>query len=263
MITRIPSVIAAFILGASVFAQQVPNGGFETWIPTPFFSLDPEFWSTDNGQLVVSTLQDSMPYEGEWAMRVLPIPIGVGEEGRATVQIPTDYIPESLDFHAKWDRTATAGVGVTVTFYNEAEYVYSEYWWPEELSSEWTPVSIELSQIEPIMTHVIIEVGVYIGDFAAGEGWISVDAMSFSGITGIDDLSTPSIGLYPNPTSDLLFVDGADSKVSYAVYDAMGKLIVKETYEEGIDVSALPKGSYFLELLSNDGVIRRSGFVVE
>lgn len=263
MITRLFTLLTTCIVGTCLFAQQVPNGNFETWIATPFWTLDPEFWSTDNGQLVVSTVQDSMPYEGEWAMRVLPIPIGVGEEGKATVQIPTDYIPESLDFHAKWERTATAGVGVTVTFYNETEWVYSEYWWPEELSSEWIPISIELNQIEPIMTHVIIEVGVYIGDFAAGDGWLSVDAMSFDGITGVDDLSAPSIGLYPNPASDVLYIDEADSKTTYSIYDALGKLLIRDVYEEGVDVSALPTGRYFIEALSVDGVLRRTGFVVE
>lgn len=263
MSTRLFTFFSACLLSACLFAQQVPNGGFESWVTTPFFSLDPEFWNTDNGQLLLSTAQDSMPYEGQWAMRVMPLPIGVGEEGRATVQIPTNYIPPSLDFHAKWDHTATASVGVTVTFYNEDNVVYWETWFPQELTSEWTPISIQLDQIEPIMTHVIIEVGVYIGDFAAGEGWLSVDAMSFDGVTGIDDLSSSNVGLYPNPVSDMLYIEAADSRMSYAVYDAMGKLVDRDSYLSGIDVSELPAGNYFIEVSTGEGVVRKSGFVVE
>jgi hypothetical protein len=241
----------------------VPNGSFETWINTPFFSLDPEFWSTDNGQVIVSTVQDSLPYEGEWGMRVNPIPNGLGEEGRASIQIPTTYIPSSLNFHAKWNRTATAGIGVTVTFYNGENNFYTESWYSPELTSEWTPISIPLSQIEPIMTHVIIEVWVSIGDFAPGEGWLSVDAMYFDGLTGLDDLNAGSVGLYPNPTSDLLFIEEADARTSYVIYDAMGKLVSRDAYQNGIDVKAMPSGNYFIEVLRSDGVLRRSQFVVK
>ncbi len=200
MSIRLTTLFSACLLSACLFAQQVPNGGFESWIPTPLFSLDPEFWMTDNNQLQLSCAQDSMPYEGEWAMRVLPIPIGVGEEGRAIIEIPTDYIPPSLDFYAKWDRTATAGVGVTVTFYNGETDFYTEYWYPEELASEWVPISIQLSQIEPIMTHVVIEVGVYVGDFAAGEsltGGADTDELVLTNATTIITLkvSNPHISL--------------------------------------------------------------------
>ena len=263
MSIRLYTLFSACLLSACLFAQQVPNGGFESWVSTPQFSLDPEYWNTYNGQLLLSTAQDSMPYEGEWAMRVTPIPNGIGEEGIASVQIPTDFIPPSLDFYAKWDRTATASVGVTVTFYNGETDFYTEYWYPEELTSEWAPISIQLSQIEPIMTHVVIEVGVFIGDFAAGEGWLSVDAMSFDGVTGVDDLSSASIGLFPNPASDMLFVTAADANTSYVIYDAMGKLLDRNSYQAGVDVSELPTGNYFIELKDGDGVLRRSGFVVE
>ncbi len=263
MLSRLQSLCVVCAISGSVFAQQVPNGGFENWETTPLFSLDPEFWSTDNGQLIVSTVQDSLPYEGEWGMRVYPVPNGLGEEGRASIQIPTTYIPPSLNFHAKWDRTATAGLGVSVTFYNGDDNFYSETWYSPELSSEWTPISIELSQIEPIMTHVIIEVWVSIGDFAAGEGWLSVDAMSFDGVTGLDDLDAGSVGLYPNPASNLLFVEEADTRTSYAIYDAMGKLVSRDSYESGVDVSAMPSGNYFIEVLRSDGVLRRSQFVVK
>lgn len=177
--------------------------------------------------------------------------------------MPTTVIPPSLDFQVKYERTATCAIGVSVDFYNGDNWFYGETWYPDDLASEWTPISLELDEIEPIMTHVVIEVSVIVGDFVAGDGWISVDAMSFDGITGLEDIGAQAIGLYPNPASDVFFLKDVDAQITYTIYDAMGRLLRSESYQSGVDVSALPAGHYFIETATADGILRRSGFVVE
>jgi len=75
-----------------------------------------------------------------------------------------------------------------------------------------------------------------------------------SKILGINDKSLATIQVYPNPTSDLLFIDSEfDVIQQLAVYDQMGRQILSVTPEENsIDVSFLPQGLYFLEITSGN-----------
>ena len=60
-----------------------------------------------------------------------------------------------------------------------------------------------------------------------------------------------SVVIYPNPTSDYLFVNGIKYTTSYKVSDSLGSIInsgVLTTSSNKIDVNFLPKGVYFLVL---------------
>jgi lysophospholipase L1-like esterase len=74
--------------------------------------------------------------------------------------------------------------------------------------------------------------------------------------TSIDfALENPAITIYPNPTSEALFIDGKLEDLPYLLYDNDGLLLFKGDYSNtGIDVSYLSVGIYLIEV---DGHIFR------
>jgi hypothetical protein len=65
-------------------------------------------------------------------------------------------------------------------------------------------------------------------------------------ITESDDFS--SVVLYPNPTTDYLFINGKEN-VSFTLLNSVGVVVIKgTTKEEGIDIKSLPNGIYFFKI---------------
>ena len=60
-----------------------------------------------------------------------------------------------------------------------------------------------------------------------------------------------TIKIYPNPTSDFLFVNNLKIETSYKIYDNLGRIIKTSSTknkQQKIDVSTFPKGIYILNL---------------
>lgn len=58
-----------------------------------------------------------------------------------------------------------------------------------------------------------------------------------------------SVKIYPNPAQDYLFIQSDEPIQSVKVYDSMGKLMF-ESSKNQIEISQLPKGIYFLKILT-------------
>jgi len=71
-----------------------------------------------------------------------------------------------------------------------------------------------------------------------------------SKILGINDKALSKVGLFPNPTTDLLYIDSEFGVIEQlTVYDRTGRQVLKQTPEgNAIDVSILPQGLYFIEI---------------
>ena len=85
--------------------------------------------------------------------------------------------------------------------------------------------------------------------------------------TGVKKFSVEeqSIKVYPNPSSDKIFVEAdniTDKNVSVKVMDHAGKLLLetKASLSESIDVSHLEKGAYILSIETSEGIINRKLF---
>ena len=69
--------------------------------------------------------------------------------------------------------------------------------------------------------------------------------------TAVEDVVVqPSISVYPNPTADMLIVEGVSSKEEIAIYSVNGTKVLSTQSQEGtntINVSGLPNGVYFLK----------------
>jgi hypothetical protein len=253
----------ASLLPISFLSQEITNGGFESWSITNGWTEEPDGWETPNNQLIESTVKDLDAYSGEYAMRVNPAPNGIGEEGFGWIQIPTEFIPPSLDFYAKWSRTPTASVGVEIQFFNNELQVYAANWVPQDTSSAWTYIHLPLEQIEPVMTHMVIRAYIFIGDFAPGAGWISVDEMSFGDPNSLDEEEDLTIGLFPNPTSDVLSVMAKVQPMGYSIIDSSGRLVDQGTFKSEIDVSQLPAANYTIQFTMKEGALVEQRFQVE
>jgi len=84
-------------------------------------------------------------------------------------------------------------------------------------------------------------------------GWCkddnSVYSESLAGCSlGIEDYVTTQFTLYPNPTSDVLFVSSERPIKMAKVYSMHGRLLM-EFASESVDVSQLEAGAYFVEVL--------------
>ena len=76
-------------------------------------------------------------------------------------------------------------------------------------------------------------------------------------ITGVEYSYVNDMCIYPNPTTDLLFVDGLNVGDVLKVYTIDG-VLVKEQHivdvNEALNVSAMPQGTYFLHV--NENVVK-------
>lgn len=60
---------------------------------------------------------------------------------------------------------------------------------------------------------------------------------------GVDEQTSEQLIVRPNPTSDMLFIEGVDGEL-VSVYDNTGRLVLQEKYNGHLDVSALARGVY-------------------
>jgi len=77
------------------------------------------------------------------------------------------------------------------------------------------------------------------------------------GLIGTEEFIAENISVYPNPTSEILWVkdDTSFSAENYSVYDISGRRILFNTFstsEKKVDVSNLNSGVYLIELVSSE-----------
>ena len=68
----------------------------------------------------------------------------------------------------------------------------------------------------------------------------------------LDDQNQLDISIYPNPSSDTVYIDGNYTQLKVVVYDILGKQVMNKSITNSIDISQLEKGVYILQL--SDGV---------
>ena len=64
----------------------------------------------------------------------------------------------------------------------------------------------------------------------------------------IDEENRLNVSIYPNPTSDIVYIEGNYSQLKAVVYDILGKQVMNEPITNSIDISQLEKGVYILQL---------------
>ena len=82
------------------------------------------------------------------------------------------------------------------------------------------------------------------------------------GLIGTEEFNAETIAIYPNPTSEIIWVNDNTSFTvdNYSVYDISGRRILFNTFnssEKKVDVSNLNSGVYLLELVSSERSITK------
>ncbi len=70
----------------------------------------------------------------------------------------------------------------------------------------------------------------------------------------LNELSIKQIRIYPNPSSDVVYLDGIQGFESASIYSVSGVLMTTVT-EPMADIRNLPQGSYFVKAKGDDGII--------
>lgn len=85
------------------------------------------------------------------------------------------------------------------------------------------------------------------GAMLAQEPITEIRKIIFSTTTALENVeSSNSILVYPNPTQDLLLINGIEAQL-LRVFDMQGRLLVTENGTQ-INVSSLPIGTYLLQV---------------
>ena len=67
----------------------------------------------------------------------------------------------------------------------------------------------------------------------------------------VNDFSKDNLLIYPNPTSDFIYVKNLKDAKSYKIFDSSGRLVSqRKLNEDKIDVRNLTEGNYLLEIKS-------------
>lgn len=81
-------------------------------------------------------------------------------------------------------------------------------------------------------------------------------ASAFTISTGIADIATLGVKVYPNPVNNFLKLENVPANTEASIWSADGKLVKTihlENKNNEIDVTSLPNGLYFLKLQSSKG----------
>ena len=77
----------------------------------------------------------------------------------------------------------------------------------------------------------------------------------------VDNQNQLDILMYPNPASDIVYIDGNYSELKVVVYDILGKQVMNKPIKNNIDISQLEKGIYILQL--SDGTKRNTQRIIK
>ena len=76
-----------------------------------------------------------------------------------------------------------------------------------------------------------------------------------SGSTAINENSDNKFELFPNPAQDVLNIEGKFKSIE--IYDVFGKLVLASDNKSEVNISSLANGSYYVNILTQDAVIKR------
>lgn len=81
-----------------------------------------------------------------------------------------------------------------------------------------------------------------------------------------NNLIDSKIKIYPNPTSDKLFVSSSLELIRYEIFDFSGKKLLDKSFDnqnKSIEINHLKKGIYILKLIDKTQKIQTVKFLIE
>lgn len=291
--------ITIILLYAFVYsiAQSLPNNGFENWDTTGIYPVLND-WTTSNetyayvegGGIVVERTNDS--HSGAFAARIgtaymgfvgaaTPCFIVNGDfEYANSFPFPPDYMTAGTPINQKISvlhgyykyqtNMATSGSAhVFLKRYNTdtgmTEMVgYGTTQLPPQ--ANYTAFQVPVEDLIPGVIPDSIVVAFQSFDFSGISNTnlsatLFVDAISLIGTTDVENVATPLARIYPNPTSENLWIESVDMKyVEVRLFSISGREIRRMYYENfplkySLEMSDLEKGAYILEIKRGDELV--------
>ena len=254
-------------------AQNVPNGGFETWA-----AGDPTGWFTSNIPSSITNITQTTPsHGGTFAVKgeVVTSPLGpwapflmstdMSGNGFAVTQAYS-----TLSFYYKTNLTGSDAFAVLVEMKDAGDNSVGIGGMVYTISvSSYTLASIPIYYTGTNPVECTIEFAVF--DTSGGQGTLGnyfiVDDVGLSGLASVNEnVSAISIAnVYPNPANHSASVQyhlGSKSDVQIQVLNMLGKTVREMTlpeqsagkHETDFDVSAFPAGFYLVRMKTNEGI---------
>ncbi len=122
-------------------------------------------------------------------------------------------------------------------------------------------LNLEINQTEFNESHIGDNIVVLTGTDQYGNSSTCQSTVTIEAGMGIDDNTLANISLYPNPSSDLVFIKGANTELEAVVFDLLGKQVMREFITDKLDISCLEKGTYIINL--TDGINTSSHKIIK
>jgi hypothetical protein len=100
--------------------------------------------------------------------------------------------------------------------------------------------------------------------YYSGGGWLECSPSKSAQLTfylndsntAVADVQSSGWSIYPNPASDLLYINGLNNEsATVTIFDVSGKIVINQSLTNNtIDVSSLPKGIYILRVTTVESV---------
>lgn len=115
-----------------------------------------------------------------------------------------------------------------------------------------------LNQVQPLAnTTDLIDGATYYGVLVNENGCISLPtAVTVNLYLGVNDLDISKLTIYPNPTTDKVFIEYKESIDKVEVYSVLGQKVIESTQNSSrveVDLQALSSGTYMIKIyVGND-----------
>jgi len=298
--------LSLFISANLLRAQTVPNGGFEDWTAntggTYAYELPDQWKTTDSASLALTggvfhsaVKEGSLTHGGSYALKLIGWTTifgnAPGAASNGDIDITTlSIIKGSADtvrhrtLNGFYIFTPVGGdtchIIATLVKWNSTTNMRDTIATGEFSTNDatgataYSPFSVDFNYVnwtDNPDTMVVLILTSRLNIPSGNPGTVLyVDDLSFTGVVGIDDISSNinSVKLYPSPASSTMTIK-VDLKqtrpLHFAIYDITGKHVfsdVIEPNETRVDVSNFAAGNYSLHLMDGSKKAYSTSFII-
>jgi hypothetical protein len=276
---------AAAMLALAVFAQQIPNAGFENWNTTAGYN-NPDDWDNTNsimGSMGAYTVTKGTPGNpGDSYIKITTVSHmgttipGIAVSGSLDISNPLDIKYSGFAFSERpekltgsWQYMAMGPndqgfIYVLLTKWNAATMSRDTVGSGRELLAgmvmSWADFSIPMTYSDPAPpdSAIIVLAASGAGTELTANSYLYVDNLAFQdGGTGINAATklVEDLTVYPVPAKNTMTVYfktiNKAQKLSVELTDIQGRSLLQKTIKENhfiLDVSIIASGNYFLKI---------------
>ena len=122
-------------------------------------------------------------------------------------------------------------------------------------------VTLEIDQTEFNENHIGSNTIILTATDESGNETTCESIVTIEAGMSIDYDLLENITIYPNPSTDFVYINGTDKELVAIVTDLLGRQVLREYVTEKLDISCLDKGTYIINL--SDGVNTSSHKIIK